>query len=160
MLLCKSVRGPRTSRCYLETAQSFCASRQSNVSASCFIKNMGGDPEPRGDQRAQPQQISLLAYNHKKKQSQLSVAPRVSAGCDGYTLPFSTPLVTQVTSKQTQPMGRATEPASGFHTKLTYHGKTADCLLKQFPFLGARPLAQGLKETKSYDSSSENLVSA
>lgn len=55
---CYCVRGPRTSRCYLETAQSFCASRQSNVSASCFIKNMGGDsiqdPEPRGEQRAQP----------------------------------------------------------------------------------------------------------
>lgn len=55
---------------------------------------------------------------------------------------------------------RATEPASDIHTKLAYHDKAADCWLKQFPFLGAQLLAKGLKETSSYDSDLENLVSA
>lgn len=65
-----------------------------------------------------------------------------------------------MTSKQTQPTRRATEPASDFHTKLAYRGKAVNCLLKQFPFLGAQLLARGLKETKSHDSSLENLISA
>lgn len=62
-------------------------------------------------------------------------------------------------NKHSQWGGPLSQPQT-FTQKLTYHGKAADCLMKQFPFLGAQPLAQGVKETKSYDSGLENPVSA
>lgn len=88
------------------------------------------------------------------------MAPMVSAYCGALSLLFSTPPVIQVTSKQTQPMGRTTEPPQTFTQDFAYHGKAADCLLRQVPFLVAQSLAKGLKETKSHDSGLENLVSA
>ena len=88
------------------------------------------------------------------------MASMVSAYCGAFSVLFSIPPVTQVTSKQTQPMGRDTEPPQTFTQDFAYHGKAADCLLRQVPFLVAQPLAKDLKETKSHDSGLENLVSA
>lgn len=58
MLLCKRPKNLQTLPCYLETAQSLCASCKPNVPVPCFIKYMGRDsmrdPEARGEQRTQP----------------------------------------------------------------------------------------------------------
>lgn len=69
----------------------------------------------------------------------------------------SLPHLESTGSKHSQ-LGGPPSQTQTFTQDSAYHGKAANCLLKQFPFLVAQSLAKGSEETKSYDSALENSV--
>lgn len=156
---CYCVRGSRTSRLSWDNTDILCFF-QPSAPVSCFIKGNWAVTVASEKTEARVTGGTNNSTWPQQEVKPTTTASMVSACCGAFSVLFSIPPVTQVTSKQTQPLGRATKPPQTFTQDLAYHGKAADCLLRQVPFLVAQSLAKDLKETKSYDSGLENLVSA